>query len=50
MLQVITIFGIGRVKRSNDSKYEEGDIVLSMGTQWGFIRLYAIISLYMDRN
>ncbi|RZB76658.1 2-alkenal reductase (NADP(+)-dependent) isoform B [Glycine soja] len=27
--QVITIFGIGRVKRSNDSKYEEGDIVLS---------------------
>ncbi|RDX83623.1 2-alkenal reductase (NADP(+)-dependent), partial [Mucuna pruriens] len=27
--QVITIFGIGRVKRSNDSKYKEGDLVLS---------------------
>lgn len=29
MLQVITIYGIGRVKRSNDSEYKEGDIVLS---------------------
>jgi len=29
MLQVITIFGIGRVKVSNDSKYKEGDLVLS---------------------
>ncbi|XP_027343347.1 2-alkenal reductase (NADP(+)-dependent)-like [Abrus precatorius] len=27
--QAITIFGIGRVKRSKDSKYKEGDLVLS---------------------
>lgn len=27
--QVITIFGIGRVKRSKDNKYKEGDLVLS---------------------
>ena len=25
-------------------------MILSMGTQWGFIRLNAIISLYMDRK
>jgi len=25
-------------------------MILSMGTQWDFIHLYAIISLYMDRK
>jgi len=25
-------------------------MILSMGTQWGFIHLYAVISLYMARK
>jgi len=25
-------------------------MILSMGTQWSFIHLYAVISLYMDRK
>lgn len=27
--QVVTIFGIGRVKVSNDSRYKEGDLIMS---------------------